>query len=46
MSFEVQPYKGHIHLQHGQATYNEGLQGDIIVVRGPPSSDTPFHEMP
>lgn len=46
MSFEVQPYKGHIHLQQGQATYSEGLQGNIIIVRALPCSDIPFHEMP
>lgn len=45
MSFEVQPYKGHIHLQRGQATYNEGLQGNIIIVRTLSFSDVPFHEM-
>lgn len=46
MSFEVQPYKGHIHLQQGQATYSEGLQGNIIIVRALPSSDISFREIP
>ena len=43
MNFEIQPYKG---LQYGQATYNEGLQGNIITVRALPSLDIRFQEMP